>query len=190
MNISEQHIDLFPLAELKGKEHPQPIRQLCGLYHAAFVREEQRPWGMLLSPSKKPSSFRPMAIYHGDELAGLCSYWELPSGWLFVEHIAIFARHRNRGLGSLLLSKLRSLGELILEIEPPTLSSQARRRLEFYQRNGFKTIDKYYQQPPYREGDAPTPLWLLSTEAIDPEYIKQDLYSLVYGLAPDRQKQA
>ena len=59
----------------------------------------------------------------------------------------------------------------------------AERRLGFYARCGFHRDPLPYLQPPYREGDAPTPLCLLSypRPLNDAEAVAAQLYREVYG---------
>ncbi len=55
--------------------------------------------------------------------------------------------------------------QIILEIDP-VIDEISRRRLHFYLRNGFVANEQYdYIHPPYKTGDKPYPLLLMSSGA-------------------------
>ena len=62
----------------------------------------------------------------------------------------------------------------------------ARRRIGFYQRQGFTLWDKPYQQPPYKPGDGYLPMRLMAYGGIDPEQdfakVRDCIYREVYGV--------
>ena len=68
----------------------------------------------------------------------------------FIEHFAVSPKYRNLGLGSLLLTKLKSTLKcrICLEVELPD-NELAKRRIGFYERNGFVLLDNEYFQPSY-----------------------------------------
>lgn len=105
-------------------------------------------------------------------------------GFCFVEHFAVNAIYRNEGIGKTVLQELlKKESKVCLEVEPPE-TEQARRRIEFYRRNGFYLNDYPYIQPPISKGTKPVSLMIMTTGgAIDKaEFyrIKKALYKNVY----------
>ena len=126
---------------------------------------------------------------YGDEdptgnIIGFLAVWELP-GILFIEHFAVEPEARNCGLGSRLLKELQERYALpmCLEVELPT-DELTKRRIGFYERNGFSFNPYPYEQPSLGEGRDPVPLRLMTTggrfrkEAF--LKVKELLYAVVY----------
>lgn len=127
------------------------LSRLMSLYESAFPPEERRPTAEM--PPADPA-FRFYAI--GDR--GLLTAWEFP-GVTYVEHFAVFPEARGNGIGSRTLAELG--GPVILEVEPPEQSEEARKRVAFYERNGFRLLDVDYMQPAYAPGLPSIPLRLM-----------------------------
>ncbi len=126
--------------------------RLMQLYAHAFPPEERRPAEQF--PPADPA-FRFYAVGN----AGLLTVWEFPE-FTYVEHFAVFPRMRGRGIGSQALAQLQ--GPVILEVEPPELGKEARRRIAFYERNGFRLLPVRYVQPPYSPQLPAVPLRLMA----------------------------
>ena len=107
--------------------------------------------------------------------------------FVFIEHLAVAPTHRNRGLGALMLQELRALfqSRICLEVEPPE-DELTRRRIGFYQRNGFFLTSHPYVQPSISKGRAPVPLQIMSTKGVlseaEFEAVRKTLYEKVYGV--------
>ncbi len=103
----------------------------------------------------------------------------------FIEHFAVNSKYRNQGLGSSILKELfQSLScRICLEVELPN-TFVAKRRIEFYKRNGFYMNEYPYIQPSISEGRKPLPLAVMTTQGgISKalfEEIKKVLYQWVY----------
>lgn len=138
-------------------EFPTLYTELCRAFPKNERRDEADARALLAR-----SDYRPLFIESEGERVGLFSLFDLGE-LLFIEHFLILPEHRNRGLGAGALSLLAGR-MLVLEIELPT-TPMAKRRLGFYERNGFFVNALDYAQPPYRNGDAPTPMHLLSSPA-------------------------
>ena len=114
--------------------------------------------------------------------------WELDNV-LFLEHFAVDPALRGKGLGSGLLRELASNAKkpLCLEVEPPQ-TDVAKRRIEFYKRNGFFLNEYPYTQPSLAEGQPPIPLLIMTYgKAVDQigfEKIRDELYERVYHVGP------
>lgn len=121
-------------------------------------------------------------------LKAFIAIWQF-TDFAFVEHFAVNQAYRNQGLGALILHEIvQSLSsQICLEVEFPE-TDFAKRRIEFYKRNGFFLNEYPYIQPPISKGRNPLPLILMtSKEGISPErfaVIKDSIYRVVYKVSP------
>ena len=153
----------------------------------------------IMSQSFPPDEFRPYdeqkalldnplyseyTLIDGDEMKAFIAVWNFDS-FMYVEHFAVNPMHRNGGLGSQILSEIKSVFQknVCLEVEPPE-NDVSRRRIEFYKRNGFYLNDYPYIQPAISKGKNPVPLMLMTTECglneKELDNIKYELYKRVY----------
>lgn len=150
----------------------------------SFPVDERRTFdeqiGLLTNPL-----FEILVWKDGDfgDVKGFISTYRL-EGICFVEHFAVSEKYRNEGIGRSVLKKLLEEQEKVcLEVEPPE-TEQARRRIEFYRRNGFYTNEYPYIQPPISKGTKPIPLIIMTTGGVIDEReflrIKNELYGKVY----------
>ena len=124
------------------------------------------------------------AHYSDQQLQGFLTVWDL-GAFAFIEHFAVKSSCRNSGLGSkMLLALSEKLGKrLCLEAELPE-TDMAKRRLDFYRRNGFAVNAYPYLQPALEEGKSPVPLYILTTDSeINEEEFEKlvtEIYKIVY----------
>lgn len=117
-------------------------------------------------------------------LAAFFAVWEFEE-FSFVEHFAVAREYRNGGIGAALLQQLLETIKkpVVLEVEPPERELQ-RRRIGFYERNGFRQNPYAYIQPAMSEEGRAIPLKLLSTPEklgeTEFERIRDVLYQQVY----------
>ena len=131
------------------------------LYEAAFPFEERR----LL---EHQSYILQNDKYHFDivmdenQFMGFIFWWDFDT-YRFVDHFATAIAQRNKGVGKLLLKEFIDSNDkpVILEVELP-VSDINKRRINFYERLGFKLNDHYYEMPPLREDQSPVHLLLMS----------------------------
>lgn len=103
-----------------------------------------------------------ISINQHSNTVGYLIIWEFDE-FMFLEHFEIFEEFRNQKLGSHVLSNLSKIyPKILLESEPADLDEIASKRIAFYNRNGFETIDKNYIQPAYDNTKKDINLWLLS----------------------------
>ena len=146
----------------------------------SFPVEEYRSYEGQKALLKKPA-YRIYAAKEERKILGFAAVWQLEN-WLFLEHLAVATQHRNRGIGAEIL---RFLAEkrCCLEVELPE-TDLARRRIGFYQRNGFFLNHYPYMQPSLGEGRSPVPLQIMTSgSTITPEEfarLKELLYTRVY----------
>lgn len=92
--------------------------------------------------------YEPLAVVEGGSLVGYAMMWlpEGPGGAL-LEYFGVLPERRSRGIGSRILDLLAErYGGLFGEAEAPDSDDPAendlrRRRLAFYERNGFRVLD-------------------------------------------------
>ena len=114
---------------------------------AAFPRAERRPlWSILRMMDD--GVYDALGCWRGDELLGYALLWR-GADFVLLDYLGVSARLRNGGLGSELLARLaQRYGKqgLILESETPVPGGDPsennirRRRIAFYERNGFTTV--------------------------------------------------
>lgn len=120
-------------------------------------------------------------------LLGILAVWKFET-FTFLEHFAVKKTARGGGLGEKLLKEFLAGCDrtVLLEVEPPEGEIE-RRRIAFYERNGF-VVNRYeYVQPPLQPGCAPIPLRLMTLAQPVPEpeldRIRDTLYREVYSLS-------
>ena len=74
---------------------------------------------------------------------------------------------------------------IVLEVERP-VEEMAKRRICFYERQGFTLWKNDYYQPPYKPGDDFLPMYLMVYGDLNPEKdyedIRHKLHTVVYGV--------
>ena len=183
LKLYEQERGLEVLRVLTQRDFPKVYE----IMEQSFPRSEYRPYEAQLALMER-SNYR---IY-GEaemtgELQGFMAVWELP-GYCFLEHFAVSPMERNGGIGSAMLKELQELyhAPLCLEVEPPE-NELTRRRVAFYERNGFYLNAYPYEQPSLGEGREPVPLQVMTTGSRITretfERLKETLYTEVYDVA-------
>ena len=165
------------------------LMQLCDfdkmyqIMSQSFPSDEFRPYDEQKALFNN-SLYSVYTLIDGNEMKAFIAVWNFDS-FLYVEHFAVNPMHRNGGLGSQILSGIKSVFQknICLEVEPPE-NEVSCRRIEFYKRNGFYLNDYPYIQPAISKGKNPVPLMLMTTECglSDKELdnIKYELYKRVY----------
>lgn len=123
--------------------------------------------------------------YEKDEkLCGIIALWEFDE-FMYIEHFAVNPNMRNGGIGKNMLSEIKDIfgKKICLEVEPPE-SDITKRRIGFYERNGFFLNNYEYYQPPMGKGKKSIPLLVMTTDGeISREefvYVRNALYKVVY----------
>lgn len=149
--------------KLTTKDHAAFLK----LYDGSFPDNERRIYtdadDLASFMKSKGAKFHAFALKDDRELVGFLSYWDF-EGYTYIEHLAVDPAHRGKGLGSKMLQHLFDTvnKNVLIEVERPE-TDEARRRLEFYERNGFKTrreID--YRQPAYSKKQEPVEMLLMT----------------------------
>lgn len=142
------------------------LKDIEMLYIGSFPPAERRNFEnvkILLERENVP--FKMIAAVEADELQGFLSYWEF-NDFKYIEHFAVDVRKRGNGIGSGLLEYfLQGSGDnpVILEVELPETSYDARRRVDFYMRHCFIIWKRLnYVQPAYEKDGMPVAMRLMS----------------------------
>lgn len=151
----------------------------------AFPPEERRSTENQRIMTDTNPLFHANALLDNGFFAGLLTYWEFPR-FIYIEHLATEPQIRGRGIGAKALAALENVKNLpvVLEVEPP-VDDITRRRIGFYQRNGFVLWEKSpYLQPPYEPGYQPLSLYLMVkgklNEALDFKEVRNSIHREVY----------
>ena len=153
---------------------------LYKLIQNSFPPDEYRPENAQLALMDDPR----YTLWTNEERTALISVWQFRD-FAFIEHFAVTPECRNQGLGAKILGDILSTLScpVCLEAELPE-TSLARRRLDFYQRNGFIVNPFPYLQPAYTPDRNTVPMTILSTAPLTQdqfEYIQNMLYQEVYN---------
>ena len=152
--------------------------EIYRIMQASFSDDEYRPYDEQLALFEEPE----YRIYYMP--AGFLAVWEFES-FIYIEHFAVDPALRNSGTGSAMLQELVKQYQkpICLEVELPE-DELTRRRIGFYERNGFVFNEYPYIQPPISKGKSPVPLRIMTYgEAITRETfeaMKNVLYLSVY----------
>ena len=97
-----------------------------------------------------------------EKCIGALAFWHLDDT-IFVEHFVVDESYRGKGIGTKMLNALKeqTKSNVILEVELP-YNEMNKRRIAFYERNGFCYNDFEYYQVPLNKGDEPLPLRIMS----------------------------
>lgn len=131
------------------------------LYSQSFPEEERRGLELQREVMSHPA-FRIRHYKKEESYKGFLNTFDFPD-FIFVDHLAVCPEQRGEGIGSAIMNELiRSTGKpIILEVERPT-STEAVRRIGFYEALGFHLNVFDYIQPPIDEGRKAVPLFLMS----------------------------
>ena len=119
------------------------------------------------------------------DIQAFFAVWDL-GYFAFIEHFAVKEEYRSAGIGTKLLQNLliQLAKPVILEVElPETLL--AKKRIAFYEKNGFLVNNYAYMQPAIAKGRKEIPLILMSypgaLNTVEYIAVKNSLYAQVYG---------
>lgn len=150
-------------ADLKTEDFPNFLK----LYNEAFPPEERREYHderhLANFIKMKGGKFHVLAVKDGDRFLGFLSYWTF-EGYTYVEHFAICPEQRGKKLGTEMLHHIfkEVSPDVLLEVEKP-VGDVEKRRIDFYERNGFCVRKEFnYVQPPYSPDMQPVPMLLMT----------------------------
>lgn len=156
------------------------------LLTTSFPAEKYRDLKELRELADHTPNFYCHIILEGTTSIGLLNYWDL-GGFYYIEHFVIDPNRRNEGYGRKLLEFLTRFLEkpIVLEVEHPT-DDMARRRINFYRRQGYTLWEEAYFQPPYKNGYNELPMYLMVQGDLKPEQdfdiVKRQIHRIVYNV--------
>ncbi|MCI5751007.1 MAG: GNAT family N-acetyltransferase [Oscillospiraceae bacterium] len=154
--------------------------RVYSLMEKSFPTDERRPYS-----KQKALLDDPLYSIYGvksdsGDITAFITVWQFES-FAYVEHFAVDPDCRGSGIGSAVLKEIVSeLSCLVcLEVELPE-TDMAKRRIAFYERNGFVTNDYPYIQPPYSEEQSPLPLIIMTSGRTVSEDEFKEMKGLLY----------
>ena len=164
----------------------QEFDAVYALLEQSFPPEEYRDREKQKALFQK-EAYTAYGLRNAGRLQALIALWNF-GHVVYIEHFAVEESSRNLGLGSRILNMVKNMVScpLCLEVELPE-TDLAKRRIAFYERNGFTYNDYPYIQPAYSPEKAAVPLRFMTTGGgISPERfeeIRACLYREVYNVS-------
>ena len=134
----------------------------------------------------KGGKFHAFSAVDGDLYLAFLSYWTF-EGYTYIEHFAVDPAHRGKNIGRLMLEHLfkEVSPNVLIEVEPGD-TPEAKRRIEFYEKNGFKIRKEFnYTQPSYGgKGQVAVPMLLMTHGTVNLHNINsiKDMLKEVYNV--------
>lgn len=152
--------------------------EIYALMTQHFIEDERRDLADFLQAIRRPQ-YTMYGLWQNGVRVGYAGIWTL-NGMFFMEHFAVVQEYRGRGVGSACLQTLlQRFHSMVLEVEHPTGETE-KRRIAFYERNGFVREPFDYLQPSYHGGE-PLSLELMSYPSHLPDdSIVDEIYATVY----------
>ncbi|MCH5241067.1 MAG: GNAT family N-acetyltransferase [Muribaculaceae bacterium] len=172
--------------KLKMEDYPN----FLSLYNSTFPHDQKR----IYEDEKhldnyikmKGGKFNAFSAVDGDLYLGFLSYWTF-EGYTYIEHFAVAPEQRGKNLGRMMLEHLfkEVSPNVLLETEPGD-TPEALKRIEFYEKNGFKVRKEInYTQPSYGgKGQQAVPMLLMTHGDVDLHNIDsiKDMLQEVYNV--------
>lgn len=158
------------------------LSRIFTTYESTFPEDERRDENQFLALLDNPDSYI-FTVKKDETQVGYVILWKLIDCY-YLEHFEVFEEFRNLKLGSQILAELKEkFGNIVLESEPSHLDEMAKRRINFYLRNGFSVISEEYIQPSYGLGKNSMNLFVLSNfEVLNVKKMEEELHAKVYGV--------
>ena len=171
----------------------QDFDQMYSIMEMSFPEDEYRGYEgqkqLFENPEYKVFIHRNEEI---KEIDGFLSAWDFEDV-LYFEHFAVSSKVRNGGIGGKMLREILTQANKLtcLEVELPE-GELEKRRIGFYERNGFHFNGYPYIQPSIAPGRKPIPLRIMTYQRTitETEYqkIKNLLYRRVYHVSEQQMK--
>ena len=153
---------------LKMEDYPSFLK----LYNESFPPDERRELKdeehLANFIKMKGGKFNAFAAKDGDLFLAFLSYWTF-EGYTYIEHFAVVPEHRGKRIGALMLNHLfkEVSPNVLIEVEKPEGEEQ-KRRIKFYERNGFRVREEFdYTQPAYSSDKSPVEMLLMTHGDVD-----------------------
>ncbi|HBV24253.1 MAG TPA: GNAT family N-acetyltransferase [Jeotgalicoccus sp.] len=158
---SKNNIKMKECVSMLERLDKNEFERLYALMDESFPPAEIRDFKGQQMLLDKPD-YNVYVLRENGEILAFFAEW-VNKKYRFVEHLAVNEKYRSQGLGSKTLQAYNALSSkpVILEVEPPEDEIQ-RRRIKFYERNGFHLSSYSYIQPVINEGHEQVPLVLMT----------------------------
>lgn len=171
----EQLVTLYPTDSLYQEVEREWLE--------AFPENERRDLDAQRSELANNTLLQAYVWMEEEEWKGAVTCWQLKD-CLYIEHLFIRPQWKGQGLGTAILCTIseRFQRPIVLEVELPT-DEISKKRIAFYEKNGFSMYPNRYMQPPYRKGDTPFELRLMTNGELNKllfEQVRAELYQKVY----------
>ncbi|QUH28770.1 GNAT family N-acetyltransferase [Vallitalea guaymasensis] len=155
---------------------------IWNIYCESFPENERRSLKQQMDIMKE-DEYNLYPVKDNNIIVGFYTTWDL-SDFVYIEHLAFDKNSRGKGHGSKTIKKIiDDSNKIILEVEEPN-TQEAKKRIDFYTRLGFKLNNYNYVQPAYDKNKESVPLLIMSypSQISDTEFnsIKDELYKKVY----------
>ncbi|MBQ7339918.1 MAG: GNAT family N-acetyltransferase [Clostridia bacterium] len=129
----------------------------------SFPIDEYRDKKGQLAIFSEPN-FAVYGVRDKSKLVAFITVWEFKE-FTYIEHFAVKNEYRNQNIGSQMLERVGELSKnlAVLEVEVPDCEI-SKRRVAFYERNGFFYNDYPYVQPSMADGKKEIPLKIMSSK--------------------------
>ena len=178
---------MIQFERITSTDHPQ-YPWMENLMTESFPSEERRDDEKQRTLINTQKDFFCNLLIEDGNAVGMMNYWQM-DGFVYLEHFAVDPQRRNGGFGQQALNTLKSTvhSPIILEAEEPN-DEMSKRRIGFYQRQGFILQETEYLQPPYREGDGFLPLKLMTYGELDMKVHAKEVIAQMYERAYEVKK--
>lgn len=126
-------------------DNPDNVKSFIEIYNSSFPIEEREPLESFKTGKFKDA--RCLFIYHKKEICGIIILIDTQK-MLYLFFFAIKENLRDKGIGSLVLTKLKRNEKrfiaLSAEYSQDKNATQIQRRFDFYKRNGFDVTNLNY----------------------------------------------
>lgn len=149
---------MFSLKQSKLSDFPKIYK----IMQEAFPKAEIRTFDSAFELLKKEDYAIFSAYSDCGEIDGFIACWNFEN-FCFVEHFAVSQKNRGKGIGTKMIIEFLKAKDkkVFIEVEEPA-NEIAIRRIDFYERCGFKLSDFGYIQPNLQEDNAEIPLKIMS----------------------------
>ena len=160
------------------------FEEFYNILFEAFPQNELRTRSLFYTLCKEQKNFKIISYCENGKLIAFFTLWEF-NEFFFGDYFAVSKEQRNCGLGQKLLNEVYKIinRPLIIEVELPS-EEIAKRRINFYLRNGFCENSYPYILPPMQKGYDGVEMQILSypRPVLEKEFIKikETLYRDVY----------
>ena len=171
------------MIELLNRED---FNQVFKIMEESFPSDEYRSYEGQKALLNHPDYSLRVLYNEEKKVKAFIASWEFKT-FIYVEHFAVNASYRNKGLGAIVLNQQVKLSDKMVCLEVEAFDTDInKRRIGFYERNNFHLNEYPYVQPAMAEGKKEIPLFIMTLDrAVDEDRfmeIKNTLYKEVYKI--------